>query len=111
MRSKCKWASAVLVAQPWYEDCCAQSPVGAHGASRQRDISMIQCSDGAQLITDLGEKAPVHHNASYEDIGNTDIEFAYNVRKTISEGTRLARSFPTAPGPLTTELGQLFCTR
>ena len=26
-------------------------------------------------------------------------------------GTRLARSPPSAPGPLTTELGQLFCTR
>ena len=72
---------------------------------------MIQSSEGAQATTDPGEKTPMHRNASYEDIGNTDIEFAYNVRKTISEGTRLARSFPTAPGPLSTELGQLFCTR
>ena len=70
MRSKCKWASAVLVAQPWYEDCCAQQPVGAHGASRQGDISMIQHSQEAQVTTDLGEEAPMHHNASYEDIGN-----------------------------------------
>ena len=69
---------------------------------------MIQSSEGAQVTTDLGEKAPMHHNASYEDVGNTDIEFAYNVRKTISEGTRLARSFPTAPGHLQQSSGNSF---
>ena len=111
MRSKCKWASAVLVAQPWYEDCFAQVPVGAHGASRQRDINMIQYSQNSQVTTDLGEEAPMHHNVSYEDTGNTDIEFVCYVRQIISEGTRLTRSVPTAPGLLTTELGQFFYTR
>ena len=42
-------------------------------------------SQEALVTTDLGEEAPMHHNASYEDIGNTDIEFACNVRKTISD--------------------------
>ena len=45
---------------------------------------MIQHSQEAQVTTDLGEEAPMHHNAPHEDIGNTDIEFACNV-------TRLSR--------------------